>query len=355
MAQKKVKQTKPVKTKKGPLAKQLIPLDPITALDLLKKKLPKTLDAETRAAFSEIQKTIKQPGGKNIKPQVAAKPEAQRPAWQARSDRGGSGYFDFLDLIRRLLLVHDLLFLSRQITYHISTSADLPRAFANSDQVHFVISKLIEHMVRRASRNTQISIKIKKTTLRNGPGIEISFSCLDRHLGDTDREAFLAGLFGGKGDDVSGVALSDCRQIASREHGQLWVDFSKSYHPVYHLVLPAFEIAAQNDTGPQQTFKYDVEILNYANLRKRFGIKKSSSLVSQVEHYIRSLVRYPIDIVMALGTHGVITTIYETQRGAAQSVASRISSRLGSEKFRIGKMPVDISFSYRLSPLSQKD
>lgn len=267
--------------------------------------------------------------------------------------KSGFKFFDPLDLLRRVLIAHDLLFLSRQVTYHIAADAHLPKAWGDVGQVHFVLSKLVEHMIRRSSRNARIAIFMKAASLRRNLGIEISFSCEDSYLSDAGREAFLSGLFEDRGDDVSGISLSDLRQTALRLNGHLWVDFSKSYRPVYHLILPTNEAALTGENLRHETFRYDIVISNYANLRKRFGIKKSLSLVAQIELYVRSLVRYPIDIVMALGKGGIITTIYESPDGSAQTVAGRISSRLGSEMFKIGKRDVDISFKYRLAPISR--
>jgi len=166
------------------------------------------------------------------------------------------------------------------------------------------------------------------------------------------QEALLAEVFEGRPDKVSGVSLQDCRQTVIRQMGQLWIDFAKPHRPLYRLALPSSERASPEEKSAYQTFKYDISISNYSDVRKRFGMRKSRSLLAQIEHSVRALVRYPIDMVMSLGERGMVTAIYETQRGAAQSVASRISQRLGSEHFKIGKKPVSIAFSYRLSPLS---
>jgi hypothetical protein len=132
----------------------------------------------------------------------------------------------------------------------------------------------------------------------------------------------------------------------------MWADLPKPKQAIFRMILPTSEGAREQDTKPKQLFKYDISISNYANLRKRFGIKKSQVLVGQIEMYVRALVRHPLDIVTAVREKGTITTIYETPKGAAQSVAGRISQRLGSEEFRIGKKIVALSFKYNLSPLS---
>lgn len=317
----------------------------IAALDFLEQRWPGSATPEVMGAFTELRTALER-----LKSSEAAA-AATKEEWPPREDVGPR-HFDALDLMRRVLMAQDLLFLSRQVTYHIAAASDLSQAWADANQIQYVFSKLVEHLVRRAARSSRISISLSGFRLRSGPGIEITFSGVDRTVAEKERNAFVAELFEGETDSVSGIALSDCRQVVVRQRGQLWVDFPKPNSPVYHLVLPTSQEAAAAAPLSQQTFKYDISISNYADVRKRFGIRKSQSLVSQIEHYVRSLVRYPIDVVMALSDRGIITTIYETQRGTAQTVASRISQRLGSETFRIGKKPVSIAFSYHLSPLA---
>lgn len=329
--------------------------DKMSALEILKKNLPMSLGKEVQDAFEELKRVVHRLENIDEKKIKTDEPSIDTPKIPAARPPNGEmkpNFFDPLNLMRRVLISHDLLFLSRQVSYHIAAESNLPEVYANQDQIQFVFSQLVEHLVRRSTRNASIDISVKKFSLRTGRGLEISFSSEDRDINNIDQQGFLAELFHGNADNVSGITLSDCRRAVLRQHGQLWVDFPVEHNPVYHLVLPSTEQAMETELSSQQTFKYDIAITNFYDMRKRFGIKKSQSLVSQIEHYIRSLVRYPIDVVMSLGDKGVITTIYDTQKGSAQSVASRISERLGTEIFRVGKKPVDISFSYHLSPLA---
>lgn len=311
----------------------------LAALDLIERSWPSTRRPEIRVAFTKLRQLL----GKAAMTTQTTPPSAQ--------ERAGQGYFDLLGLMKGILSSHDLLFLSRHVTYHLVASAALPRVFADLDQVSFAIKGMIEHLVRRSASTSCIDISLKKLTLRGGPGVELSFSSVDRHLTEVNKQAFLTELFQ-EGDEASGgISLSDCRRVLAGQCSQLWVDFSKSNRTNYHIALPASEQVAAIGHLEHQTFKYDISIVNYADIRKRFGIRKSQSLVTQIEHYVQSLVRYPIDMVMALTEKGLISTIYEAQKGAAQTVASRISQRLGSEKFHIGKRPIDITFSYCLLPL----
>lgn len=328
----------------------------LATLDYIEKAWPGVPESKVAEAFSRLRAAIKNQasrgGGFSATPSGAIQPEKGVSQKTEASRKIGSRFFDLLDLIRRTLMAHDLLFLSRQVTYHIAADATLPLVYANADQVQFVFSQLIEHAVRRATAGSRISIALKKFILRNQQGIKLCICAVDRHLDSESSREFVGELFQNRPDAVSGVSLADCREVIGRQRGQLWVEINKPSHPDYYLVLPASEDEISADEAPHQTFKYDISISNYADVRRRFGIRKSISLVSQIEQCIKSLVRYPIDMVMSVGDKGIITTIYETQRGAAQSVASRISERLGSEKFCIGKRPVDVSFSYHLSPLA---
>ena len=179
--------------------------------------------------------------------------------------------------------------------------------------------------------------------------MQISFAGRDEDLKDIDKMAFMNRMY--EAHSPRGTTLVSCREIISSQGGQMWADLPEPLRPAYYMVLPSSEIAAHAQAVPQKMFKYDISISNYANIRKRFGIKKSLMLVGQIEMYVRALVRHPIDIVSAVREKGLITTIYESPSGYAQSVASRISQRLGTEEFHIGKRTVDLNFHYKLSQL----
>lgn len=324
----------------------------LDALDVIERSWPTSPSHEVSAAFVRLKSALKRLKGVG---EISAAGGAERGLAGEAVEwpfKGGPTYFDPLDLIRRVIVTHDLLFLSRQVTYHIAQDADVPGVFAEKDQMQFVFSQLIEHLVKRSTQGARISVSLREFVLRGGQGIEIGFSTTDRHLSDTDRQSFVTELFGGKMDPVSNISLSNCRQIVARQQGRLWVDFPRPNRPLYHLVLPSSEQTVLTERASQQTFKYDITISNFSDVKRRFGFRKSISLVGQIEQYVKTLVRYPLDMVISLGDRGLVTAIYETERGAAQSVASRISQRLGSEKFRIGKRPVEVAFSYHLSPLT---
>ena len=319
----------------------------IMTLDFLEKSWPVNATPEIKNAFAMLKNAL---GDDPVTTTVGAKATTEEASWPPTEnvDR----HFDIMGLIRHVLSSHDMLFLSRQVTYHISASADIPKVWAEREHIGEVFSKLIEHMARRASRSSRIGIEIKGVALHNGPGVEIKCTGTDRLLDETAGKDFISAIFHGEDAKGDSRTLAECRGLVLKQRGQLWVDILKPHYPAYNIVLPANEQAAGPHPTEHRTYKYDISITNYANVRKRFGIKKSLFLVERIEHYVKSLVRYPIDMVMALGDKGMITTIYETQQGTAESVASRISKRLGREEFRIGKRPVDLMFRYDLSLLN---
>ena len=150
---------------------------------------------------------------------------------------------------------------------------------------------------------------------------------------------------------TGGLGLSICREIIQKSHGQLWVDIPTKGKVAFAFVMPCAEIKGVAKSTGHQTYKYDITLANFDELRSKFGSEKMQNLLVQVEGYVRQLVRYRIDVVTAFEQSGIISTIYETEEGNASSVAARISQKLGSEHFRIGKSEVDLTFQYRLSTL----
>ncbi len=296
----------------------------------LESQWPGKCSKEIKQAFADLKKIA-----------------AENP--QVRSTRQVGKSFNILHAVRRICSAHDFFFLSRQITYHISASADVKEVLGNENQIEAVLSELVTHIARRAPHGGKIGIEIRETVQRQAPAIEVLFKSVDEKIGEMSRGAYLEGLFGGRGESGSSTIIA-CKEAISKEGGQLTADLPEPKKTVFRISLKT-AASAPAPIGDQEIFKYDIAIKNIATVRKRFGIRKSQSLVAQVENFVRSLVRHPIDIVTAMHDKGIITAIYETQKGAAQSVAGRISSRLGTEKFQIGKMEVDLDFKYQLSAL----
>lgn len=298
----------------------------------LESNWPGKCPKDVRAAFTELKKTFNE----GLPARVSASSDKE-PSRRT---------FNLLDVVRRTCAAHDFLFLSRQLTYHVSANAELKPVAANEGHVEAVFSELIGHIVKRAPHGSRMDIALSETTLRHGPAIEAVFRSVDERTAEQSRAEFIDNVFGAK----TGSSILACKEAIAKEGGVFTADLPEPKKPLFRVALRT--IAATNlAAGDNQVFKYEITIRNISNVRKRFGIKKSESLVTQIESFVRSLVRHPIDIVTAMHDKGVVTAIYETQKGAAQSVAGRISARLGSEKFRIGKMEVQLDLKYELTSL----
>lgn len=263
-------------------------------------------------------------------------------------------HFDVMNQVQQVCATHDILFLQKQLHYHISASADLPKVFASPEQILLVLSNLVSNAIKFAPRGTDIDINVKEVSLRQGAGIEITVINTSEEFTEKDRYHIFEKFYTGKkseSDKNRGFGLSVCREIIQQSHGQLWVDIPAKGKVAFAFVLPCAEVKGPYKQTIHQTFKYDITLANYEAIVTRFGHDKSQHLLQQVEEYVRKLVRYPVDVVTAFEQSGIISTIYETEEGHASSVATRISQKLGSENFHIGKDSVNVTFQYRLSTL----
>jgi hypothetical protein len=312
-----------------------LPHDPEALVRIVERAWPESKSDDVVRLFEALHDAL------SLQP---ADPDQVKP-----SHERGVQQLDLLDMLRRTFTAHDLLFLRRRITYHIASSSTLPPVRVDHDRVQAAMISLLEYLATHAPRGSRINVQLDEIKLRSGPGVQVSFAGWDDSLKDVDKMTFMNRMY--EAHTPTGAALVSCREIVSSQGGQMWADLPEPLRPVYYMVLPSSEIAAHAQAAPQKMFKYDISISNYANIRKRFGIKKSLMLVGQIEMYVRALVRHPIDIVLAVREKGVITTIYESPSGSAPSVASRISQRLGTEEFHIGKRVVDLNFRYKLSQL----
>jgi nitrogen-specific signal transduction histidine kinase len=263
-------------------------------------------------------------------------------------------HFDIMTQIQQVCSTHDTLFLQKQLHYHISASADLPRVYANPEQVLLVLSNLISNAIKYAPRGSDIEISVKEVNLRQGAGVEVTMINASEEFTERDRYHIFEKFYKGKaveGARATGVGLSICREIVQHSQGQLWVDIPAKGKVAFAFVLPCAEIKGQTKVVTPHTFKYDITVANYDDIRSHYGLEKCQNLLLQVENYVRKLVRYPIDVVTAFEQSGIVSAIYETQEGNASSVAARISQKLGSEHFRIGKAEINLTFQYRLSTL----
>ena len=319
--------------------KKLIKLE--ETLNHLQTKWPKPLPQEVEKLFHAAKKSID-----GLKTNWAKKTGAKK------APNAPKNYFDFVASIHEVLKAHDLLFLSRQLTYHVVTMSDLPQAFGSREEALSILTELLTVGTKQAVFGSKLEIQIKQLPLKEGSFIETRFVYGGRPLTDLDRQQMLEAFYGiseTKGD-AAGLAVvkSSLRSLG----GQLWIEFPKEDVVALTFYWPAFDtskLGRQPNTG---TYKYDITLTDYAKIRQRFGVERSKKLVRLLEQFIKSLIRYPVDMVISFPEQGTISAIYESQEGVASSVATRISQRLKKESFRLGSKSVTPSFRYQLTFLA---
>lgn len=270
------------------------------------------------------------------------------------SKRDGTAvHFDMLQQVQQVAATHDQMFLQRQLRYRITASADLPKTFASPDQIFVVLSHLVSNAIKFAPRGSEIEIKVREINLRQGAGIEVGVVNQSPNFTEKDRYQIFEKFYIAQNGNAAanGLGLAVCREIIQKSGGQLWVDIPSKGVVSFTFVLPCAGVVPQTKAKAHQTYKYDITIANFKDLKDKLGLEKSSVLLHQIEESVRKLVRYPIDVVAAFENNGTISTIYETQEGNASSVATRISQKLGDEEFKIGKSHVPVTFKYHLSVL----
>lgn len=261
-------------------------------------------------------------------------------------------HFDILQLIQKIFASHDMLFLQRQLRYNVSTTSDLPKVYGQSDHVLQVLTMLVGNAIKYATRVSTIDIKVNEVTLRQGNGVEVSIINQCANFSERDRYKIFEKFYQKeKGNKTVGVGLALCRELIQQGNGQLWVDIPEKGKVAFTFVMPCTEVARPADKEVQQTFKYDIQIANFDQLKADLGHDKIQSIIGGIEEAVRQLVRYPIDVVAAFEQSGTVSTIYETPKGHADSVATRISKRLGNENFNIGKDAIKLQLKYNLSLL----
>ncbi len=263
-------------------------------------------------------------------------------------------HFDILQQIQQVCSTHDQLFLQRQLRYKVTASADLPQVFANPDQIFVVLSHLLSNAIKFSPRSGEIDVKVKEVSLRQGTGVEVSVVNASENFTEKDRYRIFERFYSTKSANntpAAGLGLAVCRDISQKSGGQLWVDIPSKGKVAFTFVLPCTEINFPLKEADHRTYKYDISISNYEELREEMGDGKFSALLVRIEEEVRSLVRHPIDVVAAFEAHGVVSVIYETMEGNASSVATRISKKLGTGEFKGSKSPVPVTLKYHLSLL----
>jgi len=316
----------------------------LEGLNLLKSHFDNHHDLRNRQVYNSVVVSVER---------AAALFKGLSESLDVSSDRGAC-HFDILQQIQQVTSTHDQLFLQRQLRYRVMASAELPKAFANPDQIFVVLSNLISNAIRFAPRGSEIEMHIKEVKLRQGAGVEVSVINESPDFTEKDRYHIFEKFYTAKpveGQHTTGLGLAVSREILQKAGGQIWVDIPAKGKVSFTFVLPCAEVVHQVRGKGHQTYKYDIAINNYKEIKENYGSEKCQALLHRIEGSVRKLVRYPIDVVAAFETNGVISTIYETQEGSASSVATRISQKLGEEGFKVGKDSEPVTFKYHLSIL----
>lgn len=305
------------------------------SIDRLKSRWPKPLAKEAVRLFEQIGQSI-----------VTLKKEL------GPSRNGTQPSFDFVPLVQRVLKVHDILFLNRRLSYHVVSTIDLPQAFGSEEEATVVLTELVATAVRHTGFGSRLEIKIQGAQLREGGAIQTKLAFEGKVFSDLDRRRLLEEIYGHAEGGMETSPMTFAKMVLRRSGGQFWLEFPKETTMALTLNWPAYPVFPKKEGTHFGTCKYDIRLLGFGRIRQRFGIPKANRLVTQVEGLIRSLVRHPMDIVIAFPSQGMVTTIYESQEGSTASVATRISQRLKNESFRIGKRNILPKFRYQLAFLT---
>jgi len=247
-------------------------------------------------------------------------------------------FFDLMDQLRHLFVDNDVLFLSRQVTHQLDAPEILPPVFGVKEKIQEALHGILQKAVPMIPRKSILRIEFKTIQVREGKMVEARF--------------FIPSLYDEGGSLQKISDLLKCRPGIHSCFGQLWIEFLKEKQWVISVRLPAFETTSLKGNGTSVTYKYDISFEGFSLLRQRFGIDRSGDLVTQVQNFVRTLVRHPVDMVLAFPEQGQVTVIYESNLHGGDSLKTRISQRLKKEIFRVGKRQrVNPKFHYTLSVL----
>lgn len=316
-------------------------------LEKLKKRWPKPMSKEILRLFEETKVSLH-----SVKKDIGPR---------AKSSAGKN--FSFVKLVSQILKTHDILFLNRHLSYHVLAKADLPLAHGTEEEALAVFSDLLTASARYAGFGSKLEIRIQSVGLREGLVIQTRLCYEGEPLSDFDRQRLLEEIYGSPGKNGAGesevasagiasASIADAKNILRRIGGQFWLEFPKETQVVLSFNWPTFEKPKGMAVPKYRTYKYDIWVTDYGRIRQSFGIEKAQKLMTQIEDFARSLVRHPIDIVIAFPEKGLLTTIYEAQEESASSVSTRLSQRLSKEPFRIGRKSVTPKFRYQMTFLA---
>ncbi len=133
---------------------------------------------------------------------------------------------------------------ARGITLTCDSTPQLPEVFADRDLIAQVLTNVLNNALRFAVKKIAIRARPARTGVQlsiidDGPGI------------DVDEQGKLFNKFeqlhraqGGAGYKGTGLGLAICKEIMHHHEGKIWVESSPSHGATFHLLLPAYDVAA---------------------------------------------------------------------------------------------------------------
>lgn len=306
------------------------------SIEKLKRHWSKPFSKEVSRLFDELHQLLK--SLKNLK--AAKKTAVSKNA------------FHFVKVIQEVLKALDILFLNRRLSYHVVATTDLPLAYGSEKEALTVLTELLSTTARHTSPGSKLEIGIQNSHLREGVAIQTKLEFEGKRLTDLDRQRLLEELYANPKEETESEGMAYAKTILRHVGGGFWLEFPSETRVALTFHWPASARPRVPMPSSFGAYKYDIWLIDYGKIRKRFGIPKSEKLVRQIEEFTRSLVRHPTDIVVSFPAQGMVTAIYESQEGAASSVTARISQRLSKEPFKIGKKSIVPKFRYQLTFLA---
>lgn len=239
-----------------------------------------------------------------------------------------------IQVLQTAIACFDAAFLAKQQSYQLIAETPINNVDMDVKHLQVAMKCMIDLALMHSSRKCRLAFIIREN-LQATNAFELSLAlplkyanveCLREIQQSKEYSAFEKAICRTHGS---------CSLIV--EHG----------HLLLSMVCPKAEgeIIAQ---APR--YQLTMVVQNYPHIRKSFGEQKSKALLGTIETIVKSLVRIPDDTVQLDADVGQISVIYEAKLGNV-SLSSRISRRLGSEQFRIGKHEVPLQFRYSLAEM----
>ena len=134
-------------------------------VNLLKEYFDNHQDLRRKQIFTSVQTNLER---------ACALLKGLSESLESGAKKSSAVHFDILHQIQQVCATHDQLFLQRQLRYRVTASAEIPKAYANPDQIFVVLSHLVSNAIKFAPRSSEIEMKAREVSLRQGAGVEVT-------------------------------------------------------------------------------------------------------------------------------------------------------------------------------------